>query len=147
MNGEFITALDFDLLGPIGGHVAPYVIPPALALCEKNAKKGSDRITAVAVALEIGGRILASVSHLKVPKDEPPYYEDAPRFSYTSAIFGGVASACKALDLGAEVVAQRLWYRRHWRLKKGLPVTRISLTASSATGRCTALLSLKRTSY
>ncbi|MFC1971562.1 MmgE/PrpD family protein [Chloroflexota bacterium] len=33
-----------------------------------------------------------------IPKDEPPYYEDAPRHSYSQTIFGAAASAGNLLD-------------------------------------------------
>lgn len=104
VNAELINCLDFDVLGPIGGHVAPYVLPPVLALSEKTNRSGQELILGLALALEIGGRMTASLSHLKIAKSEPPYYEEAPRFSYTSCIFGGVAGACKVLGLGADKV-------------------------------------------
>ncbi len=101
VNGELINCLDFDAVGPFG-HVAPYVIPPALAIAEKVGATGKDLITAVALALEVGARAVGSVAHSYLPKEEPPYYEEAPRYSYNSTIFGAVAGACRMLQMSSE---------------------------------------------
>jgi len=99
VNGELINCLDFDVLGPVLGHVVPYVMPPALAVGEKLEVTGKDLIVALATAIEVGGRAGGSVSGLKRPKDEPPYYEDAPRASNNSTVFGAISGASKLLGL------------------------------------------------
>lgn len=108
-NGELISGLDYDILGPItGSHVTPYVTPPCLAIAEKVHASGKDLITALALAHEIGGRFLASVAGHKIPKEDPPYYEDSPRFSHAYSLFGGVVGACKLLGLDARKMANAL---------------------------------------
>lgn len=98
-NGELINALEYDSLGPLTAHVCPYVIPPCLAIAERVHASGKELILALALALEIGGRITSSLAQLKILKDEPPYYKDSERFTYANAIFGGVMGACKLLGL------------------------------------------------
>jgi len=56
-------------------------------------------ITALAVGIEVGNRVGGSLSGLRWPKDEPPYYEEATRSSNNSAIFGAVAGAGKLLGM------------------------------------------------
>lgn len=101
VNGELINALDYDCVGPISGHVTPYVTPPCLAVAEQVHASGKELITALALAHEIGGRFLSSLVGHMVPRDEPPYYEESPRFSHSFTIFGGAAGAGKLLDLDA----------------------------------------------
>lgn len=104
-NGELINALDFDVIGPIRGHVVPYSISPTLAMAERVHASGKDLIVALALALEIGGRVIASLPKQLLPKKEPPYWEDAPRFSHVSSGFGGVAGASKLLRLNKQQAA------------------------------------------
>jgi len=98
-NGELINALDYDIIGPLTGHVCPYVIPSCLAMAERVNASGKDLILALALAHEIGGRVISSLAQHKILIDEPPYYEDTERFTYSNSIFGGVAGACKLLKL------------------------------------------------
>jgi len=93
VNGELINALDYDVLKPLTGHVFPYVAPPCLAIAERVHASGKELILALALAQEIGGRVASSIAQIKVLKDEPPYYEEHPRFSYSSTVFGGAAGA------------------------------------------------------
>ncbi len=104
VNGELINCLDFDAVGPLLAHVAPMVIPPVLAIGEKKKASGKDLITSIAVGMEVGNRVGGSLSGLKWPKDEPPYYEEAPRASINTAIFGGIAGAGKLLGLNVEQI-------------------------------------------
>ncbi len=104
-NGDLISALDYDALGPIGGHTVAYVLPPCLAMGERMNASGRDLITAVAVGLETAGRVASSMAMTKILKDEPPYYESSPRQSFSSAVFGGVAGAGKLLGLDRERMA------------------------------------------
>lgn len=104
VNAELINALDYDAVGP-APHVAPYVIPPCLAIAERTRATGEDLITAIALAMEIGGRVALSMGRHRVPAKKPPYYKESPRFSYTSAIFGAVAGAGKLLHLDSKAMA------------------------------------------
>lgn len=108
VNGELINALDYDCVGPLIGHVCPYATPPCLAIAEKVQASGKELITALALAHEIGGRVGTSLAQHKVLKDEPPYFEDSPRFSYSTTLLGGVAGACKLLGLNANKTASAL---------------------------------------
>lgn len=99
VNGELINCMDFDVIGPVTAHVVPYVIPPTLAASEIVGAKGEDLITALAIAIEVGGRAVGSLSGHKWPREEPPYYEEAPRASYNSTIFGGIAGVCKLQNM------------------------------------------------
>ncbi len=99
VNGELINALDYDVTGPLTVHVYPYVAPPCLAIAEKVFASGKELILALALAQEIGGRLGSTLGQLREPKDEPPYYEHNPRFSYSPTVFGGAAGAGKLLRL------------------------------------------------
>ena len=98
-NSELMNALDYDIIGPISGHIAPYVIPPSLAIAQRAHSSGKDLILALALANEVGGRSMSAFAQHKIVKDEPPYYEEHPRFTYASSIFGGVAGAARLLRL------------------------------------------------
>ena len=105
VNGELINALDYDLGGNYLGHLPAPVIPPGLAMGELSKASGKELITAVAVGLEIGSRIRRSLAQHRVSKEESPYWEWSPRFGWTTAIFGGVASAGKILGLDRQKMA------------------------------------------
>ena len=101
-NSELINALDYDYIGPLGGHVGPYVTPPCLTIAEREHASGKALILAIALANEIGGRAISSLAQHKVLKEQPPYYDESPRFSNSSAVFGGVAGASKLLGFDAQ---------------------------------------------
>jgi 2-methylcitrate dehydratase PrpD len=104
-NGELINALDYDAVGPLVGHVTPYVTPSCLTIGEKVRASGKELITAIALAHEIGGRVASTIAQHIISKEEHPYYEDSPRSSFTATVFGAVAGACKLLQMDAEGVA------------------------------------------
>lgn len=104
-NSELSNALDYDYIGPLAAHVCPYVNPPCLAIAEREHASGKALLLAIALANEIGGRAISSLAQHKILKEEPPYYEESPRFSSTSAIFGGVAGASKLLGLDAQQIS------------------------------------------
>lgn len=107
-NSELINALDYDYVGPLTGHVGPYVTSPCLAIAEREHSSGKELILALALANEIGGRAVSSLAQHYVFKEETPYYEESPRYSQTSAIFGGVAGAGKLLRLSHEEMANAI---------------------------------------
>jgi len=108
VNGELISALDYDVIGPCTGHVYPYVAPPCLAIAERVHASGKDLILALALAQEIGGRISITVTQHKVLKDEPPYYEDYPRFSFSTTLLGGVVGAGNLLGFDVNKMTNAL---------------------------------------
>src|SRR3990172_11998855 len=101
-NAELINALDYDYIGPLVGHVIPYVAPPCLSIAERQDSSGKDLIVALAVALEVGGRMGNALVQANMPKDEPPYYEESLRYTYSHCIFGAVAGAGILLDFDPE---------------------------------------------
>jgi 2-methylcitrate dehydratase PrpD len=107
-NGELFNALDYDAIGPLTGHVCPFVAPSCLAAAEYAHSSGKELITALAIAHEIGGRVVSSMAQHKILKAEPPYYEEAERFTFANTIFGGVAGACRLLGLSKEETANAL---------------------------------------
>ncbi|MFC1986846.1 MmgE/PrpD family protein, partial [Chloroflexota bacterium] len=46
-----------------------------------------------------------SMGHVRIPKEEPPYYEFSPRMSHSVTVFGGVAGASRILQLNKEETA------------------------------------------
>jgi 2-methylcitrate dehydratase PrpD len=104
-NSELMNALDYDYIGPLSGHVAPYVVSPCFAVAQREHASGKDLILALALANEVGGRAMSAFAQYKVPKEEPPYFEEHPRFSFATSIFGGVAGAGALLGLDAGKLA------------------------------------------
>lgn len=98
LNGELINALDYDLIGPLGSHITPYVTSTPLAIAQREDAPGKELILALALSHEVGGRLLSSMAQQKMLIDEPPYYKESPRFSTSGAVFGAVAGAAKLLD-------------------------------------------------
>lgn len=101
-NGEVINALDFDPLNWPTGHIAPYVIPAALALAERNKSSGKDLILAIALSQEISTRLGLALSTFREPvkgADGNITYTPAPVFGYTCACIGGTVGAGRILDL------------------------------------------------
>ena len=97
-NAELINALDYDYNGPLVGHVLPFVLPPCLSMAERQNVSGRDLILAMVLGHEVGGRLVSSLSQQRIPKAEPPYYDESPRYSYSATVFGGVAGAGRLMD-------------------------------------------------
>ena len=105
LNSELINALDYDLIGPLGSHITPYVTSTPLAIAERENATGKDLILALALSHEVGGRLLSSMAQQKMLIDEPPYYKEPPRFSTSGTVFGAVAGAAKLLDFDVTTLA------------------------------------------
>jgi 2-methylcitrate dehydratase PrpD len=106
-NGELINAMDMDCMAG-SAHVIPYVLPPCLALAEMSHGSGKDLLLAAALAVEIGGRVGASLLQMRKPIQEPPYYETSPRYGFSTAVFGGTAGGCKILQMGPDKIVSAL---------------------------------------
>lgn len=107
-NGELINALDYDPLGPLTGHVVPFVLPPVLALAERTETTGKELMTALIIGMEVGGRVARSLPGNRRLLQEPPYYEPNPGFTYGVAIFGAVVGAGKILGLNDKQMASAI---------------------------------------
>lgn len=108
INSELINALDYDLIGPLGSHITPYVTSTPLAIAERECASGKDLILALALSHEIGGRVLSSMAQQKMLIDAPPYYKESPRFSTSGTVFGAVAGSAKLLDFDVETLTNAL---------------------------------------
>lgn len=106
VNGELVAAVDAEPTGPLTAHVCPYVLPSTLAVAERVRASGKDVVTALALAHEIGGRVASSLAQGRMPKEQPPYYEAPPRFTWAWTLFGGVAGGGKLLGLDAEKMVE-----------------------------------------
>src|SRR3954447_842424 len=80
-NGESINALDYDSVLP-PGHVAPYVLPGALAVAEISGASGKELITAIAVSHEMSSRFGRAMDYIRDTKDGVVSW--APVLGYTS---------------------------------------------------------------
>ena len=97
INSELINALDYDLIGPLGSHITPYVTSTPLAIAQREDASGKELIMALALSHEVGGRVLSSMAQQKMLVDEAPYYKESPRFSTSGTVFGAVAGGGKLL--------------------------------------------------
>jgi 2-methylcitrate dehydratase PrpD len=104
-NGELINALDMDAVVP-PGHVAPYVLPGALAVGEARHATGKALIEAIALSHEMSYRLGKAMDYLRDTKDgkvSPP-----PVYGYSSTVFGATAAIVKLKALPAEVLPNAL---------------------------------------
>lgn len=104
-NGELINALDFDAVLP-PGHVAPYVIPGALAVAEATGASGKELIAALAVAHEISFRFGRSMDWTRDIRDGE--VSVAGVLGYTSTVFGAAAAVARLRGASTEVMANAL---------------------------------------
>jgi 2-methylcitrate dehydratase PrpD len=104
-NGELINALDFDAVLP-PGHVAPYVIPAALAMAESRGASGADVVVAIALAHEMSHRLGKAMDYLRDIKDGK--VESPKILGYSCTIFGATAAVLRVKRQSAEVIAHAL---------------------------------------
>lgn len=102
INGELITALDYDpLLAPFG-HITPYVLSASLGVSEWKKESGRNFILAVVLAHEIAQRIATGLVvperfGKKTAREGVAVYP--PIHGYGVNIFGGTAGVAKILGL------------------------------------------------
>lgn len=101
-NSELVSALDN---APINqpGHVAPYVVPVALALGESGRRSGADVLTAVAVGLELTYRFSQAMDTNRQVVDGEAVLSQVMGFA--SSVFGTTAAG--GLLLGQTVPVMR----------------------------------------
>ena len=104
-NAELINGLDQDAVLP-PGHVAPYVLPGALAAAESVAASGTQLLTAIAVAHEMSFRIGKATDYLR---DIVDGVVTIPKvIGYSSTLFGGAAAIGIVKQFDAETIADAL---------------------------------------
>jgi 2-methylcitrate dehydratase PrpD len=104
-NGELISALDFDAILP-PGHVAPYVLPGAIAVGESLHSTGEQLITAVAIAHEMSIRFGKAMDLTRDTNNGA--ISTAPVLGYTSTIFGATAAINKLQNVDRDVILHGL---------------------------------------
>lgn len=87
------NAIDSDAFGP-EGHMAAVVIPAALAIAEARQASGAELLDAIAIGMEIGGRLGAAMRRMAVSPQ--------PLTGHTFAVIGAVASAGRLLAFDEE---------------------------------------------
>jgi 2-methylcitrate dehydratase PrpD len=113
VNGELINSTDYDALMP-GGHVPPYVLPPSLALAESKNCSGKDLLLAIALGLEIAGRVPAGIKQQRFTgKGAEAKFSWGMRGGQAYSNFGAAAGAAKLLSLDCEKTRNALGISGH----------------------------------
>lgn len=99
-NSILMNSLDYEPVGP-EGHVCAAAVPATLALAEFTNTSGKDLITALGLALEVGGRVGASVRR---PAAKPGEKWPPPTRGTCHAVFGAVVAG-KLLRLSRQQMA------------------------------------------
>lgn len=109
-NGEAINALDYDTVLP-PGHVAPYVLPGAVAVAEARRASGRRLVEAIAVAHEISFRFGKSMDYHRTVKDGAMVLPEV--LGFTATVFGGAAAVALVEGYGRDTVADALGIAAH----------------------------------
>ena len=104
-NGETINALDYDSVLP-PGHVAPYVLPGALAVGEVQRSSGRRLLEAIAVSHEISYRFGKSMDYHRTMKDGEMQIPSV--LGFTSTVFGAAAGVAMMNGYDREVTADAI---------------------------------------
>lgn len=95
-NGELMHALDWCAVQP-PAHVPAYVLPAVLAIAEAKRKSGKELIAAMALAMEVSGRIGNSIGGLRATPGGFPRRV----WGLSTNQLGGTAGAANLLGLDA----------------------------------------------
>ncbi len=111
-NGELFSALDFEAMLVPATHVAPFVMPAALAIGESRRASGKDLILSMVLGHELTSRVASGLSSgrgvLKEGPDGRMQVFRPPAHGYSANAFGSVAGAGKMLRLDARKMANAL---------------------------------------
>jgi 2-methylcitrate dehydratase PrpD len=100
-NGVAAHALDYDdVQASLSGHPSVPVLPPALALAERERASGQDLLTAFVVGVEIEAKLGRAVN--------PAHYEIGWHATSTLGVFGAAAAAGVLLRLPVDRMAHAL---------------------------------------
>jgi aconitate decarboxylase len=138
LNGYLITAVTVcDVHRPTLCHTTPQVVPPALAIAERNAASGRELITAVAAGLETTVRVGLGTNY-------PAFRAKGWHSPGVIGPFGGAAAAGKLLGLDGErqrnafglAGSQSAGSFAHW----GTPTIKFHQSRGALSGLLAALL-------
>ena len=93
VHGLFLMALDFEPVGP-EGHVVAAAVPAALALLDGRERSGRELLIALAVGLEVGGRIGRGMRRVPARERAGLLVRGNPH-----TVFGAAATAARLLRL------------------------------------------------
>lgn len=114
VNGELINSADYDALIMPGGHVPPYIIPPALAMAENRESSGKDLITALALGFELATRVPKGIKQQRVQGEgENTKFSWGKRWGQAWTNFGAAAGAAKAMGLNRDQICDALGISGH----------------------------------
>jgi len=100
-NGVAAHALDYDdVQASLSGHPSVPVLPPALALAERERASGQDLLTAFVVGVEIEAKLGRAVN--------PAHYEVGWHATSTLGVFGAAAAAGTLMRLSPDRMAHAL---------------------------------------
>jgi len=97
VNGELMNALDYCALQP-PAHVAPYVIPPVMAMAEVRRSSGKDLLAALTIAHELSCRVAHSLGNLRATPGGLPVRS----FGVGCNQFGATAGAARLMGLDGQ---------------------------------------------
>jgi 2-methylcitrate dehydratase PrpD len=113
VNGELINSSDYDTLMP-GGHVPPYVIPPALAVAETKDVSGRDMLMATALGFEVAARIPSGIVMERFTGEgKDASFSWGTRAGQAYSNFGAAAGAARLLGLDNKRMAHALGISGH----------------------------------
>ncbi len=100
LNGYLITAVTMnDVHRPTMTHVTPEVVPPALAIAERDGKTGRDLLVAMAAGIEVMTRVGVGI-------DYPVFRAKGWHGPGVFGPFGAAAAVGRLLGLGPETMAR-----------------------------------------
>jgi 2-methylcitrate dehydratase PrpD len=115
VNAELTNALDLDEVLLNWGHIAPYVLPAAVTLAERERASGRELVRAMAVGYEIAARVGGGLSAVVLLRGQLPHLETdtPPSYGYGFAAFGAAAAAGVLLDLSIDRMLSALGIAGH----------------------------------
>jgi 2-methylcitrate dehydratase PrpD len=100
INGHYSNAIDSDDTIRYKAHVAAAVIPPALAMAEREGSSGKDFLMASIMGYEVASRVAMSLKSLAVsPSGELQFGMVS---GYSGVVFGAAVAAGRLLGLDAQ---------------------------------------------
>ncbi len=105
-NGTSAHALDLDDFSPTMMHPSVCLVPPVLALGERERASGRELITAYAAGFEVMARLCRALN--------PGHYARGWHSTSTAGVVGAAVAAAKLLELDADRIATAMGIAASW---------------------------------